>query len=72
MSERERCINECVMNESFRTHDWSRRWYGVASISRLLKITGLFGRIQSLLHVSFAKETYYLKEPTNRSHPIVD
>jgi len=42
----------------------------VATISRLLKITGLFCRISSLLKGSFAKETYYLKEPTNRSHPI--
>ena len=39
-------------------------------ISRLLKIIGLFCRIQSLLYVSFAKENYNLKEPTNRSHPI--
>ena len=43
---------------------------GVATISRLLKITGLFGRISSLLQGSFAKETYHFKEPTNRSHPI--
>jgi len=42
--------------------------YGVATISRLLKITGLFCRISSLLWSSFAKETYNLKEPTNRSH----
>jgi len=45
--------------------------YGVASISRLLKMIGLFCRILSLLWVSFAKETYLFKEPTNRSHPIV-
>ena len=38
--------------------------YGVASISRLLKITGLFCRIQSLSQGSFAKETYHFKEPT--------
>ena len=42
----------------------------MATISRLLKITGLFCRIPSLLYVSFAKETYDFKEPTNRSHPI--
>ena len=47
-----------------------RRCYGVATISRLLKIIGLFCRIQSLLWGSFAKETYNLKEPTNRSHSI--
>ena len=32
--------------------------YGVATISRLLKITRLFCRIQSLVQESFAKETY--------------
>ena len=44
--------------------------YGVATISRLLKIIGLFCRISSLLYGSFAKEIYHFKEPTNRSHPI--
>jgi len=45
--------------------------YRVATISRLLKIIGLFCRISSLLQGSFAKETYNFKEPTHRSHPIV-
>jgi len=40
-------------------------------ISRLLKITGLFCRLSSLLYGSFAKETYNFKEPTNGSHPII-
>ena len=44
--------------------------YGVAMISRLLKITGLLCRIQSLLQGYLAKETYNFKEPTNRSHHI--
>jgi len=44
--------------------------YGLATISRLLKIVGLFCRISSLLWGSFAKETYNFKEPTNRSHLI--
>ena len=44
--------------------------YGVATMSRLHKITGLFCRISSILQGSFAKETYHFKEPTNRSHPI--
>jgi len=44
--------------------------YGVATMSRLLKIIGLFCRISSVLYGSFAKETYDFKEPTNRSHPI--
>jgi len=44
--------------------------YGVATISRLLKILGLFCRISSLLQGSFAEETYNFKAPTHRSHPI--
>ena len=44
--------------------------YGVARISRLLKIIGLFCRISSLLYGTFAKETNNVKEPTNHSHPI--
>ena len=44
--------------------------YGVATVSRLLKITGLFCRISSLLQGSFAKETYIFQEHTDRSHPI--
>ena len=46
--------------------------HGVATISRLLKIIGLFCRTLSLLWGSFAKETYNFKEPTNRSHPIAN
>jgi len=45
--------------------------YGVASISRIDKIIGLFCRIASLLWGSFAKETYNFIDPTNISHPIV-
>jgi len=44
--------------------------YGVATISRLLKIISLLCRISSLLNGSVAKETNNFKEPTNRSHPI--
>ena len=44
--------------------------YGVATISKLLKIIGLFCRISSLAKGSFAKETYNFKEPTDCSHPI--
>jgi len=44
--------------------------YGVATISSLLQILGLFCRISSLLLGSFAKETYDFKETPNRSHPI--
>jgi len=45
-------------------------WYGVATMSRLLKILRLFCRISSVSWESFAKKTYNFKEPTNRSHPI--
>jgi len=45
--------------------------YGVATISRLLKMIGLFCRIWSLLYGSFEKETYIFKDATNRSHPIL-
>jgi len=50
------------------TNHWS--CYGVAEISRLLQILGLFCRILSLTQGSFAKETYNFEEPTNRDHPI--
>jgi len=51
--------------------DEVRGSHEVATISRLLQITGLFCRISYLLQGSFANETYNLKEPTSRSHPIV-
>jgi len=35
--------------------------YGMATISKLLKIIGLFCGIKSLLQGSFAKETYILR-----------
>ena len=46
--------------------------YGVATIGRLLKMTSLF--CQRALEKSrySAKETYNLKEPANRSHPICE
>jgi len=44
--------------------------YGVASISRLLKILGLFCNRALLKRLYSAKETYYFKEPTDCSHPI--
>ena len=45
--------------------------YGVAAISRLLKIIGLFCRRALHKRLYSAKETYNCKEPTPRSHPIV-
>ena len=42
----------------------------MASISRLLKIIGLFCKRALQKRLYSAKETYDFKEPTNRSHPI--
>ena len=44
--------------------------YGVATISRLLKMIGLFCKRALKKRRYSAKETYNFKEPTNRSHPI--
>ena len=46
--------------------------YGVATVSSIDKIVGLFCRISSLLKGSFAKETCHFIGPTNQSHPIAD
>jgi len=61
-------IDTCI--RTYRPIDLHTCTYGVATISRLLKIIGLFCRIWSLLQGSFAKETYNFKEPTNCSYPI--
>ena len=45
--------------------------YGVATMSRLLKIIGLFCKRALQKREYSAKETYNFKEPTNRSHPIL-
>jgi len=44
--------------------------YGVATVSRIDLITGLFCRISSLLYGSLAKESCNFIDPTNQSHPI--
>ena len=44
--------------------------YGVATVSRIDQIIGLFCRILSLLSGSFAKETCNSIDPTNQRHPI--
>jgi len=46
-----------------------RHAYGVATISRLLQIIGLFGKRALYKRRYSAKETYNFKEPINRSHP---
>jgi len=45
-------------------------YYGVATISRLLQIIGLFCKRALQKRRYSTKETYNFKEPTNRSHPI--
>jgi len=42
----------------------------MATISRLLKITGLFCKRAPKKRLYSAKETSNFKEPTNRSHPL--
>ena len=65
------CLHDSVEQEPchlFLIHAYSL--YGVAEISRLLKITGLFCKRSLQTRPTFSKKTYNLKEPTNRSHPI--
>jgi len=44
--------------------------YAVATISRLLKITGLFCKRTLQKRLYSAKETYDFRDPTRQSHPI--
>ena len=46
-----------------------RTWGGVATVSRIDQITGLFCRRALYKRVYSAKETYNLIVSTNRSHP---
>ena len=52
-------------------HVWVIQDYGVATISRLLKIIGLLCKRALSKRRFSAKETYNFKEPTNRSQPIL-
>ena len=62
-------FEEFAESNRLRGRLWGGYEYGVATISRLLKIIDLFCRISSLLWGSFAKETYNFKAPTSHSHP---
>jgi len=55
----------------YTTRSMSLYDYGVASISRMLKNTGLFCKRALQKRPIFLKETYIFKHPINRSHPIV-
>ena len=46
--------------------------HGVATCSRRMNIIGLFCKRVLWKRLYSAKETYNFKEPTNRSHPILD
>jgi len=48
----------------------STSWYGVATISRPLKIISLFCKRALSKRLYSAKEIYNFKQPANRSHPI--
>ena len=63
-----RIVNAVVPNPFPRE---SKIQYGVATISRLLKIIGLFANEPYKRDLYSGKETYNFKEPTNCSHPIV-
>jgi len=64
------CVCLCVCFVCAPTQMAKNRWYGVAEISRLLKIIGLFYKRALQKRLYSAKETYDFKEPTNCSHPI--
>jgi len=57
-------------HEERRTSAGPEYSYGAATISRLLKIIGLFCTRALQKRLYSAKETYDLKEPASRSHPI--
>ena len=72
-----------LQNARYETKQRERAWavagegtrvcscYGLAMVSRIDKIVGLFCRISLLFKGSFAKKTYNFIDPTNPSHPIV-
>jgi len=74
--------DSCMWDRWVMVHTWiehitymNETWHarmpcGVATISRLFKITGLFCKRALYKRLYPAKETCNFKEPTNRSHPI--
>ena len=62
------CVCVCVYEDA--CFDIYTDTYGVAMISRLLKIIGLFCKRALQKRRYSAKETYNFAKPTNRSHPI--
>ena len=69
------CVARCCVARCCVPSLWLQVWleivvYGVAAISRLLKVIGLFCKRTLQKRLYSAKETYNFKEPTTRSHPI--
>jgi len=62
------CVHMCVCVRLCESA--SHCAYGLATIRRLLKITGFFCKRALLKRLYSEKETYDFKEPTNRSHPM--
>jgi len=60
-------IRKRLTNETYKSN-LSKKTYGVAMISRLFKIIGLFCKRALSKRRYSAKETYHFKKPTNRSH----
>jgi len=63
--------HKSTMQVTYEYHCSHSSYNGVARVSRIDKIIGLFCRSSSLSWGSFAKETYNLIDPTDRSHPIL-
>ena len=61
-------IQRVMTHKMWHVTDMTRS-YGVATISRLLEMIGLFCKRALYKRPYSVKETYNYKEPTNRSHP---
>ena len=64
------CCNTLQESSGYRIRLLKTSGYGVATISRMLKNTGLFCKRDLQKRPIFCKETYIFKHPTHRSHPI--
>jgi len=67
-----RCLHLWVRDKSSWFIDVVISTYGVATISRLLKIIGLFCKRDLQKRRYSAKETYNFIDPTDCSHPIMN
>ena len=63
-------IEQLILQESWRIEQYSSITYGVATISRIDKTTGLFCKRDLQKRRYSAKETYNFIDPIDRSHPI--